>query len=148
MKFQNFRSQKWMKGGNSAWNSLNTQTRRRLVFSMRRRCLGVIAADSFWSNYWFSIFHEKTTDVNQESGVLSFLWIQLNVCLYDEFKCVNMLFLWHSFSNWIFENTVCVYKLDDCNMCITEFVYTEIGMNLLGHRSTNSKKTLRFRKSK
>ena len=42
---------KMHEGGNSAWNALNNQTLRRLMFSMWRSCLAVIDADSFWTNY-------------------------------------------------------------------------------------------------
>ena len=63
MKFQNYRSkkmsQKYMKGGNSAWNALKKQTLWRVMFSMWRSCLAVIAADSFWTNYWLLIFNGK-----------------------------------------------------------------------------------------
>ena len=64
MNFQKSRSKKGtecVKGGNFAWNALNNQTLRRLVFSMWRGCLAVIAAYSFWTNYSLLIFNEKNT---------------------------------------------------------------------------------------
>ena len=35
----------------AAWNALDNHTLRRLVFSMRRRCRAVIAANGFWTDY-------------------------------------------------------------------------------------------------
>ena len=35
----------------AAWNAVDNHTLRRLVFSMRRRCRAVIAANGFWTDY-------------------------------------------------------------------------------------------------
>ena len=43
----------------TAWNALDNQTLRLLLFLMRMRCRSGIAADSFWNNYWLLIFNEK-----------------------------------------------------------------------------------------
>ena len=41
-----------------AWNAVDKQTLRRLVFSMRRRCRAVIAANGGYTSYYFSMMNK------------------------------------------------------------------------------------------